>query len=421
MDCFACENEHIQVHLTSAEEQDAVLSNLDDLDAIKALVPLTNDGPKTEHEQKLQEVLVGLGSNTPSSSGSLNDLDGGIARTSDTGLEQLASPELDITKKTPTYIDLFDSLYEFGSGRIVTLTLSCLAASVALGYIVGMLYVKYLLGRNERLLTLPSNNMPIETHRIQNRSAGNATYGAGDDGEKLGLLFLDMEAPQPGTVVVSNEDGNVNEKAALVDYSSSDDEFDDADEKLNAMDSLESLLDVHATSPNLPRIAVSHADPDLLPLPMHGIATPYSTPPNTPPRSSLRRLPSQLSMRETNASSPLSKPAWSLRAADAPALGLASSPSSPLMRAVSPESVSIPGAFIPDEESAVTERPVPRRAYRAPMPELDIAFAMQLRPGLGLGSDPAWFVRFLMAMFGWMTVLIGSNGTRRPNQRAIAV
>lgn len=65
------------------------------------------------------------------------------------------------------------------------------------------------------------------------------------------------------------------------------------------------------------------------------------------------------------------------------------------------------------------EIPGRRRAYRAPVPELDIAFAMQLRPGLGLGADPAWLVRFLMAMFGWMTVLIGNGGTDRA-RRAIA-
>ncbi|KAF9269519.1 hypothetical protein L218DRAFT_850943 [Marasmius fiardii PR-910] len=49
-------------------------------------------------------------------------------------------------------------------------------------------------------------------------------------------------------------------------------------------------------------------------------------------------------------------------------------------------------------------RPVRRSA-------LDIALAMQLRPGLGVGADPAWMVRFLMAMFGWFVVLIsGSTG-----------
>jgi hypothetical protein len=48
-----------------------------------------------------------------------------------------------------------------------------------------------------------------------------------------------------------------------------------------------------------------------------------------------------------------------------------------------------------------------RRTIRSPV---DIALAMQLRPGLGIGADPAWMVRFLMAMFGWLTVLVGQHG-----------
>ncbi|KAJ3732390.1 hypothetical protein DFJ43DRAFT_976208, partial [Lentinula guzmanii] len=47
-----------------------------------------------------------------------------------------------------------------------------------------------------------------------------------------------------------------------------------------------------------------------------------------------------------------------------------------------------------------------QRLARSP---IDIALAMQLRPGLGLGADPAWMVRFLMAMFGWFVVLISGS------------
>ncbi|KAL1692984.1 hypothetical protein GGG16DRAFT_50289 [Schizophyllum commune] len=36
---------------------------------------------------------------------------------------------------------------------------------------------------------------------------------------------------------------------------------------------------------------------------------------------------------------------------------------------------------------------------------LDVALTMQLRPGIGVNSDPAWMVRFLMAAFGWLGVL----------------
>jgi hypothetical protein len=43
------------------------------------------------------------------------------------------------------------------------------------------------------------------------------------------------------------------------------------------------------------------------------------------------------------------------------------------------------------------------RKYRSP---LDAALAMQLRPGLGVGADGAWLVRFLMSFSGWFAVLV---------------
>ncbi|KAF5325118.1 hypothetical protein D9619_009561 [Psilocybe cf. subviscida] len=50
--------------------------------------------------------------------------------------------------------------------------------------------------------------------------------------------------------------------------------------------------------------------------------------------------------------------------------------------------------------------PSVRRLVRSP---LDVALAMQLRPGLGAGADPAWMVRFLMAMYGWLAVVIAGQ------------
>ncbi|KAF9530507.1 hypothetical protein CPB83DRAFT_905159 [Crepidotus variabilis] len=51
-------------------------------------------------------------------------------------------------------------------------------------------------------------------------------------------------------------------------------------------------------------------------------------------------------------------------------------------------------------------RPSARDIIRQP---LEIALAMQLRPGLGAGADPAWMVRFLMAMFGWLAVVVSGQ------------
>ncbi|KAF8800158.1 hypothetical protein BYT27DRAFT_7043827, partial [Phlegmacium glaucopus] len=63
-----------------------------------------------------------------------------------------------------------------------------------------------------------------------------------------------------------------------------------------------------------------------------------------------------------------------------------------------------------DASSTALETPSPliQRRPRQPIVRspLDIALAMQLRPGLGVGADPAWMVRFLMSMFGWFAILV---------------
>jgi len=125
-------------------------------------------------------------------------------------------------------------------------------------------------------------------------------------------------------------------------------------------DSRDSLEDV---------LGAKHDDPDFLPLPDHNNQQPPST--NT-------------------------QPSWSVRASE----------SQPL---------SVPGAYIfdplplPFSESTTETGEVTRRPYSERNPEIDIALAMQLRPGLGEGADAAWLVRFLMGIFGWMTVMVSGN------------
>ncbi|PBK76082.1 hypothetical protein ARMSODRAFT_1080212 [Armillaria solidipes] len=196
-------------------------------------------------------------------------------------------------------------------------------------------------------------------------------------------------------------------------------------------------------------------DPDLIPLPISPKEQDSSflvhqtpTPPTLPSLSPVRKA--------------VARPAWSLRASDAPPLGLSastsavdlpspteklsaieekvknevekahdSSPVPPLPSASSMTlSSSLPGAF-PEPESKeaviavstlkeveVRSAPSRPRVTRSP---LDIALAMQLRPGLGVGADPAWMVRFLMSMFGWFVVMLsgsgGSDGYHYPTRR----
>ncbi|KAG7451512.1 uncharacterized protein BT62DRAFT_1072071 [Guyanagaster necrorhizus] len=181
-------------------------------------------------------------------------------------------------------------------------------------------------------------------------------------------------------------------------------------------------------------------DPELIPLPISpkerdSSLLVYRTPTSlTPlPLSPVRKSPA--------------RPAWSLRAADAPPLGLSASASavglpslieeeekvksevenakdsSPVPPSSSASSMtlssSLPGAFpepeaketaiavSPSKEVEVRSTPSRPRVTRSP---IDIALAMQLRPGLGVGADPAWMVRFLMSMFGWFVVMLSGSG-----------
>jgi hypothetical protein len=44
---------------------------------------------------------------------------------------------------------------------------------------------------------------------------------------------------------------------------------------------------------------------------------------------------------------------------------------------------------------------------------VDLALAMQLRTGLGVTADAAWLIRFVMAVFGWVAVLVGRGGEKQ--------
>jgi hypothetical protein len=50
-------------------------------------------------------------------------------------------------------------------------------------------------------------------------------------------------------------------------------------------------------------------------------------------------------------------------------------------------------------------------------PAIDLALAMQLRTGFGVTADAAWLMRFLMALFGWIAVIVGGGGERQATGR----
>lgn len=158
--------------------------------------------------------------------------------------------------------------------------------------------------------------------------------------------------------------------SALLSYvsitTSDDSQEDSEDEKFHdALDILPSL-GVQDPSPDSPLRNLS-----LPPIPTALDPTPDDRP--TPPQACVHPA------INSEAREPPARPSWSVRVASSTPVP----PSSPLIH---PRS----------------------RAYRG-VPEFDIALAMQLRPGRGVGADPAWMVRFLMAIFGWFAVALAGN------------
>lgn len=131
---------------------------------------------------------------------------------------------------------------------------------------------------------------------------------------------------------------------------------------------------------------VEHDDPGLLPLPDH---TANQSPSTTPRRSMNPQMHERTS---TNL-----PPSWSVRASESQPLSIPG--------AYTFDSLPLPFSEVTMETGEVTQRP-----YADRNPEIDIALAMQLRPGLGEGADAAWLVRFLMGIFGWVTVVVSGGG-----------
>ena len=424
-DCLTCEDEDdVHVSLTTSEEQSALLSRLEDLDAVKAVIPLNIDGTPSDDEKQLYEIIKNL-----KSTGSLNDIDGvrptedstSVTATDAVSGGEASSPE-EASQELPA-VSLTDF---YSSPPLIVLAVSSIAALFAVLCIGAGLYaynhVNYLMvksGLAWDVLPRLEKRVGLDMPHDDDHATGGAPLP-----EKRRLIY---DAPLPPLNLVDEKAGeDLNEKVILVDVEDTDDE--DVDEKFHDAQEhsllfLDSDLPPHyQPKPEVPRIVVEeHADPDFLPLPdvYSDHSTPFSTPLRTPMRSPLAsptRSPARHApqMREVQSSPTLSsKPLWSIRAADAPALGLSgSSSSSPSHSRSESPAPTLPGALFADDAPEVQ---VQRPRARTPRQPLDIAFALQLRPGLGLGADSAWIVRFMMAMFGWMTFFIG--GPRREDTR----
>lgn len=360
-----------QVHLTSSKSQTEVLAELAS-DEVKLIIPLddlTRDSAivPTSEEKTLLNALE-----------SLNDLDGDTDPRASAGLDGIVEGEYDVLEiedvdgLTPEEVaalipnqdeargswwaTLLDEakrpvLVSAACAAVVVLVFLCtVTALYAIDFIRVSLFnsrdlYNVLPGVEKGGLSVPQRKVGLEEKKLILDSTEEAKGGEALN-EKCNI--------EPGIPAPSNESPLPPPPCPEAEVSGTPEEVPE----------------------------VRHDDPDFLPLPDHNNTQPSPT--------SARRSMDHRPRERIPTNLP---PSWSLRASE----------SQPL---------SIPGAYIPDpillpfSEARTETGEVTHRSYSDPNPEIDIALAMQLRPGFGEGADAAWLVRFLMGIFGWVTVMV---------------
>ena len=364
---------NFQVHLTSFESQTEVLAELAS-EEVKLIIPLgdlTRDSAivPTNEEKTLLNALE-----------SLDDLDGVTNLRSSMGLDGIVEGEYDVleiedvdglspedaAELTPNQGPWWATLLDEAS-RPILVSVACAAAFLLISLctitaLYAMDFIKVGLFNSRDLYdVLPG----VEKGGL---GASQGKVGVKEKGLILGSPKEEQEEE------VFNEKNDVETGNAPRPVSAS------TEIPLPPPAGMQASGDSFEDAPD-----VEHDDPDLLPLPDHA----NQQPPSTPRRS----MNPQMRERTSTTLSP----SWSIRASE----------SQPL---------SIPGSYVFDPfplpfSEVVTETGEgTRRPYSDRNPEIDIALAMQLRPGLGEGADAAWLVRFLMGIFGWVTVMVSGNG-----------
>jgi len=400
--------QNMHVRVTSPKEQSAYLAQLDDI-AVKAIVPLTD-------ERKLYNAH-----------GSLNDVDGGVPPVvgedsevdfvpANDGHGELSALDEPLTAvQSPNNSSFNSNTSIINSPPLIITLFSCMAALVGLLGVSLILYIITIL----RARSLASQNAWEMLPRIEkqtNDDDGHHNGSAEEDlhppidltpqlrEERESLLFDADMSPSGSqhTLMAAGPDKDI-DTPDLITFEDTPSE----DDNLSDHEGSDDFYDASSDPPTpvldfVPKIFISHpvechSDP---PLPSLVMTRQLSLTPRAPAR--------RLSQMHEFDSSPVSRPAWSLRAGEDASLFIPSPSSS--SRSPYPSTPTPPLSPSDDTLSIAVPR---RRAYRSQVPEFDIALAMQLRPGLGIGADPAWMVRFLMAMFGWFTILLTGKKERQ--------
>ncbi len=371
-ECLECHD--VQIRLSSVEEVQDYLSVVDE-DSVKALVHLEEQSFHSPDEKDLLDVLQRMdmekGRHTPVSDEQIDKL---IAMSLDSApSEESPQNHQDSESSSTIQAEGYSESESVYSTSVVVITASCVASLLVLACVGVALYVVEVLKRNVFASHLAWDMLP------------NLEKKAGDEG-----LQIDSQAEEHMLLVdvTDSESVLVSEKA--VDWDRG----------------LLSPRPLHKTTSQT-SIATEMSDQEFdekfYDVTSSVSSSPYSTPtllttllpfedtekPDEGQQAVHRSLPTPmgLEMQEVDylpGSFP-SRPTWSIRASEAK------------LRKV--ESVS------DLSRSGVSAG---RRPYGA-APQFDAALAMQLRPGLGIGADAAWLVRFVMAVFGWCAVLVSGR------------
>lgn len=182
---FEIAGSEYDIHIISAEEQQAYLSSLDS-SAIKALVPLDENRPLSEEEKALIEML--------GTSDRMEDVEGASAPLpEDESTLSPATNETDLAAEDATEADTPDSAssLEFAHSlpsvhsEPIVIAISCLVALLALACVGGFLYAvyyvrTYVLGSATAFDLLPQ----LEKQKRRERPS-RGTYGLPEDKRQL--------------------------------------------------------------------------------------------------------------------------------------------------------------------------------------------------------------------------------------------
>ena len=401
----------MHVQLASSEEVQAYLSNTDG-DSIKALIHLDQADLHSPDEKELYELLNrieeeranGLGrSATPIPDDVLDSISADLAsKNSDSDL-RLAENSGAATGDGKDDVDEDLGIEFFGpySKPIIVMAVSCAIALLVVSCAAVVLYIAEIMKKSIFRSTwniLPQLEKTFVSHGTQGGSrevkhVEKRSLCSANEGDSFDPHPWSEKVPMPGAFVLIKTPPAISDHPIrlLLPWTSS---------RSTSLSDAENDESDSGEEPDEKFFDAESADSDASP---HGLSRPTSAPTQIPPPPGLpalaaeaatvtavavARSPNMREVESTPISTPISgtRPSWSVRAQEASAL-------------------------VHAQDSNEHRRKHGRGIATAP--GLDAALAMQLRPGLGIGADAAWLVRFVMALFGWCAVLMSGRGWRR--------